>query len=61
MRLIIEHQEDGEVFVYRETNKQYKRVQKHRRGRRKTLKECDEDCVLGAGEYLVVKIKKGKP
>jgi len=61
MKLIIEHHVNGCFYVYREDEKHFANVQWQRDGlKRKTLKECDEECELGPGEYVVVDLKKGQ-
>lgn len=59
MKLIIQHDTNGCFYVYRESERQFANVQSQREGmRRKTLKECSEECELGRGEYIVVELKK---
>jgi hypothetical protein len=61
MKLIIEHSYDGHFYVYREDEKHHAAMQRNRAPTgRKSLAECDQECELLRGEYVVVDLKKGQ-
>jgi len=61
MKLVIEHATVGGFHVYRESEKHHAKMNKWRDPRnRKSLKDCDRECELRRGEYIVVSLKKGQ-
>ena len=61
MKLVIENGGGYGFFVYREDEKHHKKMNKHRDpAMRKPLKDCDKDCQLQRGEYIVINLKKGQ-
>jgi hypothetical protein len=59
MKLIVEVDENGQLYLYRESKKHYKRVKNQRNNRDKiTLKDLDNDCAcMIPNTCLVVNIK----
>lgn len=60
MRIIVEKW-DGAIYVYRETEKQFKRNERHRKGPVFTGLDLAEDCNMASYPpncHLVFKVKK---
>lgn len=61
MRLIVECDGDGCVFVYRESERHYKLTSEIRSEQGlilRSLESLDENCTLSRGEYVEVRIQK---
>lgn len=59
MKLIAEHDsETGRFYVYRENDVTFRHNEEERSRTRaiKTLEECDNECQLDRGQYVVVDI-----
>ena len=56
MQLIIECDDEGQVFIYEEADKHHKRVEPQRASERtrRTLETSAEECAVSPGEYLVI-------
>lgn len=65
MKVIVQHGPDNCVYVYREAESHHANVEPHRAEamKRKTLRECDEECELSHGEYVVADVveRRSKP
>lgn len=59
MKLIAEHHQTGGFYVYRETEAMFRKNEPQRLVEgltQKTLEECDHECLLNRGQYVVVDI-----
>ena len=59
MKLIIEVDHAGRTYVYRETEKHHKVVEKTRSNLvERTIESCDHECLVSPGEYFVLELVK---
>lgn len=62
MKLIIEKDTEGRLYIYRESEKHFKAVEKGRTGQKVAVdifdKECNVEHAMEDGTYIVVDINK---
>lgn len=59
MKLIVERDYSGALYIYKETEKHFRKVEKNRAGRRVSFRKTEEECYganLQPGEYIVYQL-----